>query len=75
MECLAEELLNAAVKAGDTIMVDIDPADAEKLKAVVKKQPKEEKMDAWGNKSEVVSRKSEVVSRKYLVGSRKYVAS
>lgn len=26
---LAEELLNAAVKAGDTIMVDIDPADAE----------------------------------------------
>ena len=43
---LAEELLNAAVKAGDTIMVDIDPADAEKLKAVVKKQPKEEKMDA-----------------------------
>ena len=43
---LAEELLNAAVKAGDTIMVDIDPADSEKLKAVVKKQPKEEKMDA-----------------------------
>ncbi len=43
---LAEELLNAAVKAGDTIVVDIDPTDAEKLKAVVRKQPKEEKMDA-----------------------------
>lgn len=43
---LAEELLNAAMKPGDTIMVDIDPADTEKLKASIKKQPKEEKMDA-----------------------------
>jgi ATP-dependent Clp protease ATP-binding subunit ClpC len=43
---LAEELLNASMKAGDTILVDIDPTDAEKLKASIKKQPKEEKMDA-----------------------------
>ncbi|MEO6167320.1 MAG: ATP-dependent Clp protease ATP-binding subunit, partial [Chitinophagales bacterium] len=43
---LAEELLNASMKPGDTIMVDIDPTDSEKLKASIRKQPKEEKMDA-----------------------------
>ncbi|HYV94072.1 MAG TPA: ATP-dependent Clp protease ATP-binding subunit [Chitinophagales bacterium] len=42
---LAEELLNSEMKAGDTIMVDVDPADPEKLKTLVKKLVKEEKMD------------------------------
>ncbi|MBA3647606.1 MAG: ATP-dependent Clp protease ATP-binding subunit [Chitinophagales bacterium] len=42
---LAEELLNSAMKPGDTIVVDLDPADSEKLKTIVS-LPKEEKMDA-----------------------------
>ena len=41
---LAEELLNSVMKPGDTIVVDVDSKDAEKLKTSVKKQPKEEKM-------------------------------
>jgi ATP-dependent Clp protease ATP-binding subunit ClpC len=43
---LAEELLNSSMKSGDTVIVDIDPENAEKLKTAIKKQPKEEKMDA-----------------------------
>jgi ATP-dependent Clp protease ATP-binding subunit ClpC len=43
---LAEELLNASMKPGDTIVVDIDSTDSEKLKTTINKQPKEEKMDA-----------------------------
>jgi hypothetical protein len=39
-------LLNANVKSGDTIVVDLDPADSEKLKTSVLRQGKEEKMDA-----------------------------
>ncbi len=42
---LAEELLNASMKPGDTVEVDTDSENAEKLKTAVKKQPKEEKMD------------------------------
>ncbi len=43
---LAEELLNSSMKPGDIVIVDTDPENAEKLKTEVKKQPKEEKMDA-----------------------------
>ena len=42
---LAEELLNSEMKPGDTILVDIDTGDPEKLKTSVRKAVKEEKMD------------------------------
>jgi ATP-dependent Clp protease ATP-binding subunit ClpC len=42
---LAEELLNAEIKQGDTVVVDIDSTDTEKLKTLVKKAVTEEKVD------------------------------
>ncbi len=43
---LAEEILNSSVKAGDTMIVDVDSKDTEKLKITIKKQKKQEKTDA-----------------------------
>ncbi len=45
-ESLAEELLNAHAKPGDTLLVDTDSADDQKLKITVKKAKKQEKADA-----------------------------
>lgn len=42
---LAEELLNAEMKPGDTIVVEVDEKNAEKLKTIVKKAVAEEKVD------------------------------
>ncbi len=43
---LAEELLNAHAKPGDTLLVDVDSADKQKLKITVKRAKKQEKADA-----------------------------
>jgi ATP-dependent Clp protease ATP-binding subunit ClpC len=44
---LAEEILNSVIKSGDTLHVDIDPKDAEKLKITVKHiKNNKEKTDA-----------------------------
>ena len=42
---LAEELLNSEMKPGDTIVVEINEKDTEKLKTSVKKAVAEEKVD------------------------------
>ncbi|MCS6992017.1 MAG: ATP-dependent Clp protease ATP-binding subunit [Chitinophagales bacterium] len=44
-DLLAEELLNASLKRGDTLLVDTDPASSEKLRVEVRQAKAEERVD------------------------------